>query len=886
MKILLAALLFTLSSAFGLAQQATPALQRIADARRQIQTDPKKVQAYNDLSIAWMRRSRETDNPKYLKESEAALAQGLALDANDFQLQKTEIALLLCRHQFPAARAKAAVLNRRTPDDVMLYGYLAEADIAQGNYPEAEKSAQWMLNMLPNNIPGLLLGAKLRELYGDADGAIELLNLAYTETSPTETEDLAWIANQMASVQIASGKSAAAVPTLERTEQLFPGYPYTLANLARIRIDQHRPDEAIALLQSARQGSDDPELLYLLIEAQKGAGRKADAQASAVLFQRAASDASAEGTETRSHLILLDAENVATAPMALKLAQQEIAVRHDVWTEDAYAWALYANGSAGEADAAIKRAVAVGIQRAQIFDHAGHIASRLGHQEEASKDFELALRSDAASAYAADARQALKLPAASGEPVKAVAEPAVTMPAADSTPSGAAQVVPAKAVEPTSFAAVPVALLTPRATDTDRVIRSAQAAVAHAPKDATVYAALGAAYFQRARETGDVSDYQLAEQALNQSLSLDSADFSAEAALESMAEVCMGEHRFADALAYAQKALALGSGDVSPFAIVGDAYADMGEYAKAGLAYARLTPREMTLSARAAYARDSRISYLHFVQGDTSGAISLMKTAVAEGAEARLPAENLAWLYYELGEYLAQAGDVPSADAAYLAALAIHPGDYRSLAGLGRLRANNGRYTEAITLYQRAIAVVPMPIFVAELGDLYTKTGNQVEAEKQYQLVEYIGLLGQINQVLHNRDLAIFYADHDKKLAESLKLAQKEFEVRHDIYTYDALAWALYKNGRYAEAGQASEKGLQFGTRDALLLFHAGMIAERLGQRDLARTRLELALKINPHFRLLDAQTARESLGSLNTSATSLNTSTSYLSMGQVSHVQ
>jgi hypothetical protein len=70
----------------------------------------------------------------------------------------------------------------------------------------------------------------------------------------------------------------------------------------------------------------------------------------------------------------------------------------------------------------------------------------------------------------------------------------------------------------------------------------------------------------------------------------------------------MGEHRFADALTYAQRALSLGTGDISPFAIVGDAYADMGEYEKASVAYGRLTPRDMTLSPRAAYARDSRIS--------------------------------------------------------------------------------------------------------------------------------------------------------------------------------------------------------------------------------------------------------------------------------------
>jgi tetratricopeptide (TPR) repeat protein len=325
----------------------------------------------------------------------------------------------------------------------------------------------------------------------------------------------------------------------------------------------------------------------------------------------------------------------------------------------------------------------------------------------------------------------------------------------------------------------------------------------------------------------------------------------------------MGEHRFADALNYAQQALSLGTGDVSPFAIVGDAYADMGEYGKAGAAYGRLTPRDMALSPRAAYARDSRLSYLKFIAGDTAGAISLMKTAVTEGVEAQLQSENLAWLYYELGEYEAQAGDAAFADAAYLAALNIHPGDFRALAALGKLRANYGRYAEAIVLYQRAIAVVPMPIFISELGDLYARSGNQEEAQKQYALVEYIGLLGHINQVLHNRDLALFYADHDIKLTEALDLAQKELEVRHDVYTWDALAWALYKNGKLTEAAKASEKAMQFGTRDSLLLFHAGMIAERLGQREQARSELKEALQINPHFHLNYADVAQEKLSAL-----------------------
>jgi tetratricopeptide (TPR) repeat protein len=265
--------------------------------------------------------------------------------------------------------------------------------------------------------------------------------------------------------------------------------------------------------------------------------------------------------------------------------------------------------------------------------------------------------------------------------------------------------------------------------------------------------------------------------------------------------------------------------------------------------------------------RDSRTSYLKFVAGDTQEAIHLMQSAVAAGTQARLPAENLAWLYYELGEYETQAGDIGAANNAYLTALNIHPGDYRALAGLGKLRGNQGRYAEAIKLYQSAVAVVPMPMYVAELGDMYTKAGNPAEAKKQYQLVQYIGLLGHINQVLHNRDLALFYADHDIKLDEALALAHKEFEVRHDIYTWDALAWALYKNGKYQDASDAIDNALRPGVKDALLLFHAGMIASRSGQTAQAKERLQAALRINPHFHVIYSGVAQQQLKTLDAQA-------------------
>ena len=669
-----------LRQAYG--QAKTPAEQRIAGARQQIAADQKKAEAYNDLALALISRAQETESAEYDRQAAEAIATGLRLAPQDFQLRKTQVALLLEQHEYLRARDEAKDLNAHNPDDAVVRGYLARADMGLGDYDDATDAAQWMLRLQPFNVPGLLIAGDLRVHYGDREGALDAFNRAYAEVSPDETAELALIANRIAAIDIDLGKLDFAAQMLQRADELFPGYPETLRNRARVGAVPPAPEAG-------------------------------------------------------------PARRVSSQPM----------------TQETLAPASFA---------------------------------------------------------------------------------------------------------PVVFSAVPAALLLPHATGTERLIKNLQTRVQGNPKDPAAYSALGAAFFQRARETGDVEDFEQAEQALNRSLDLNNADFSAAPAYSTMAEVCMGEHRFADAIIYAQKALSLGSGDLSPFAIVGDANADMGEYERAAIAYSRLDASgDSAADPHQVYVRDSRTSYLKFISGDTRGSIRLMQSAVAAGTEARLPAENLAWLYYELGEYESQAGDVAAANSAYLTALTIHPGDYRALAGLGKLRGNQGRYGEAIKLYQSAVAVVPMPMFVAELGDMYTKAGNAAEGKKQYQLVEYIGLLGHINQVLHNRDLALFYADHDIKLDEALTLARKEFEVRHDIYTWDALAWALYKNGKYQEASDAMDHALRPGARDALLFFHAGMISSRLGQSSQAKKRLQTALSINPQFHVIYSDVARQHLKTL-----------------------
>jgi tetratricopeptide (TPR) repeat protein len=254
---------------------------------------------------------------------------------------------------------------------------------------------------------------------------------------------------------------------------------------------------------------------------------------------------------------------------------------------------------------------------------------------------------------------------------------------------------------------------------------------------------------------------------------------------------------------------------------------------------------------------------LTFLQGDTAESIRLMRNAIVAALQLNISSENLAWLYYELGQRYFQGGDLQHAEIAYNSALSAHPTHYRSLAGLGQVRASQGRFGDAIDLYKSSLQIVPFPQYIAELGDVYLKCGRHVEAQQQYDLVEYIGHLGKLNQVLSNRELALFYADRNIKLGQALQLARSELDVRHDVYTWDTLAWVLYRNHRFEEAKEAMGKALLLHTNDPLLLFHAGEIEHAVGNNDNAKSDLSKALAINPGFHIFYAQQATDILKQL-----------------------
>jgi tetratricopeptide (TPR) repeat protein len=387
MKRILLLLCITMTLATFVAAQAatgeastepSPVAQSIAAARKAIGDKPTEYSGYNLLATALVRRGQDTSDVSFYAQAEDAVKKSLEIAPNNFDAAKIRVSILLGEHEYPAALEAAKTLNKRVPDDVMVYGLLTDADVELGNYKDAEDSAQWMLNLRPGNLPALTRAARLRELFGDAEGAYELMELAYQSTSPTETGERASILTQMGHLRLASGSTDAAEKLFQQALAALPSNPSALGNLAQVRITQKRYAEAVVLLQQRYQGATHAEYLYDLAETLQLAGRDAEARKAFADFEAKSLAESSRKDNSNRKLVFYYADHAHRPARALEVAKQEYAWRHDVYTLDAYAWALHVNGQDAEARKQIEAALAVGIRDSTIFAHAGEIALKLG----------------------------------------------------------------------------------------------------------------------------------------------------------------------------------------------------------------------------------------------------------------------------------------------------------------------------------------------------------------------------------------------------------------------------------------------------------------------------------------------------------------------------
>lgn len=321
------------------------------------------------------------------------------------------------------------------------------------------------------------------------------------------------------------------------------------------------------------------------------------------------------------------------------------------------------------------------------------------------------------------------------------------------------------------------------------------------PKDAEAWAQLGSAHVELARATADPSHYDRATKALDESMKI-KPNGSAMIGLGALANA---RHDFAAARDWALKAQAERPDSAEAHGVLVDALTQLGDLPGASVALQRM------LDLRPGVASFTRAAY-HF---ELYGRLDEARDALEKALGSVSSPEEEAFCRFQLGELAFNAGRIDEAAEDYERA--------DSLQGKGKVAAARGKTEEAVQHYRTLVERTPAPQHLVEYGEVLDRVGQPAEAKKQYDLA-----LEQLRR-LGGDDLtaALIAADHGEP-AEALRFAEAEWVKRPSVFTADALAWALHKNGRTAEALPYANQAVATGWRDRDVVRHREAIVEGL----------------------------------------------------------
>lgn len=345
----------------------------------------------------------------------------------------------------------------------------------------------------------------------------------------------------------------------------------------------------------------------------------------------------------------------------------------------------------------------------------------------------------------------------------------------------------------------------------DREIRGLQEEARANPKHTDAMKRLGWAFVTKARLSYDPGFYKLGEQC---SLCVQLKNGADPDALLLQGHILQSLHKFKDAEPIALKLVTIRNDPVD-YSLLGDVLMEQGRLHDAVEAYQKMIDLRPDLQSY------TRVAHMRWLKGDLDGAIEVMRMAVTSGSP-RDP-EPTAWAYTRLGTYELQAGDTERATESARLAGQFAENYAAALLLRGRILLAQDHPQDAIEFLQRAAALTRLPEYEWTLADALREVGETQAAEGVERNLLRDGAMND------PRTFALYLATRGQQIQQALQLTEDELRTRADVFTMDALAWALHASGRLAEAREYSRKALREGTQDARLFYHAGCIALAAG---------------------------------------------------------
>jgi tetratricopeptide (TPR) repeat protein len=231
--------------------------------------------------------------------------------------------------------------------------------------------------------------------------------------------------------------------------------------------------------------------------------------------------------------------------------------------------------------------------------------------------------------------------------------------------------------------------------------------------------------------------------------------------------------------------------------------------------------------------------------GDVEGADRLYQEA-----EDQLTAKEMrsfAWLEVQRGFLAFARGRFGAAQLHYRRADAGYPGYWLVEEHVAELLGAEGKYREAIELFERIASTAERPDLQQAIGELYEAAGQTEQARRRLDKALTLYLRSaERGEVHYYHHLADYYSDAALDRAEAVSWARADLQLRENFSTQAALAWALHRDGRFDEARSWIDRALSSGVVEAHLFFRAGTIYTRAENGGDGRKYLERATRLNP----------------------------------------
>ncbi|HRG98982.1 MAG TPA: tetratricopeptide repeat protein [Polyangiaceae bacterium] len=376
-------------------------------AQARAQKTPDNNDAWIVLGRAWVRKARESADPGFYLNARACAQIVKKTDPDSRLAKDLEGLVLLNNHEFEAARQLAESVVRKSPDDPMAFGNLADAELELGLYDDCLRHTQAMMALKPN-LASYARASYLSWLRGDAKGAKEAIRAAIDAGRDRhDPEPRAWVLTQAATIFFHEGDLDGADAGVDMTLEWLRDYPPALALRGRIALVRNQGKRAVDALGKAHEQSPLVETTWLLADAKALAGDDAGAAESYARLER-------EGpkVDPRTYSLFLSSRG-EKPERALALVEEEYTRRKDVLTEDARAFALLRAGKVKEAKASITKARRLGTPEPRMVFHEGAIRLAAGEKKAAEALLRAALANaslDRASRAEAERLLAAKKP--------------------------------------------------------------------------------------------------------------------------------------------------------------------------------------------------------------------------------------------------------------------------------------------------------------------------------------------------------------------------------------------------------------------------------------------------------------------------------------------